>query len=187
MMVGSASNLGLALPVNYLFDGPDALLADHGVPFDRQRWAMRVNAATEADQKEVAEARANATRPAVVGAEIMGQGAVVAMVVRWSDFRPPNAHLSFTLSRSGSEICSPSGTASRWRRVTTGVNEQQGSRYLMWLERHGLTHDVYASPVHLGMAGCPDPSSVVGATLVLRNGAQHANQVVVGFGSGWGR
>jgi len=187
MMVGSASNLGLALPVNYLFDGPDALLADHKVQYDRDRWAARVGVATEADRQDVADARANAIRPGVVEAQIMGQGTVVALVVRLSESRPQDEHLKFTLSRSGSEICSPSAIASRWRRINTGNDGQQGSRYMMWLERHGLTRDVFASPVHLGMAGCPGPSSVMGATLILRNGAQHADQVVVRSGSerGW--
>jgi hypothetical protein len=38
------------------------------------------------------------------------------------------------------------------------------------------------------MAGCPDPTSVTGATLILRNGAQHADKVVVGTdGLEWGR
>jgi len=187
MMVGSASNLGLALPVNYLFDDPDALLADYDVPYDRPRWTARVNAAAEADRQEVAEARANVTRPGVVAAQITEQGVVVAMVVRMTESRPPDEHLRFSLSRSGSEICSPSGIASRWRRITRDTNERHESRYLMWLERHGLAHDVYASPVHLGMAGCPNPSSVAGATLIIPNGAQYADQVVVESGSQWGR
>lgn len=187
MMVGSASNLGLALPVNYLFDDPDALLAAYDVPYDRQRWAARVNAATEADRQEVAEARANAARPGVVAAQITGQGSVVVLVVRMAESLPRDEHLRFTLSRSGSNICSPSGIASRWRRVTRDISEQQGSRYLMWLDRHGLAHDVYASPVQLETAGCPGPSSIMGATLILSNGAQYADQVVVESELEWGR
>jgi len=188
MMVAEGTNLGLALPVNYLFDGPDALLAGLGVTYDAQRWAARTRAAAEADRQVVAEARANVSRPGVVGAQIMRTGEVMALVIRWSDSIPGQEHLRFALSRAGSEVCSPSGIASRWQRVGDGIDEQQGSRYLMWLDRHGLTHNVYASPVHLGMAGCPDPTSVMGATLILRNGAQHADQVVVGYEeSAWDR
>jgi S1-C subfamily serine protease len=188
MMVGEANNLGFALPVNYLFAGPDALLAGHGVAYDAQRWSARIRAAADADRQVVAEARANVSRPGVVGAQIMQTGAVMALVVRWSDSRPREEHLRFALSRAGSEVCSPSGIASHWQRIGDGSDEQQESRYMMWLDRHGLTHSVYASPVQLGMTGCPDPTTFMGATLTLRNGAQHANQVVVGSdGVGWGR
>ncbi len=187
MMVGEANNLGFALPVNYLFDGPDALLAEHDVAYDAQRWAARIKTALEADRQVVAETRANVSRPGVVGAQIMRTGAVMALVVRWSDSRPREEHLRFALNRAGSELCSPSGIASRWQRVGDAIDDQQGSRYMMWLDRHGLTHAVYASPVQLGMAGCPDPTSVMGSTLILRNGAQHADQVVVGSdASDWG-
>jgi hypothetical protein len=53
----------------------------------------------------------------------------------------------------------------------------------MWLERHALAHELYASPVHLGMAGCPEPAAIIGATLKLRNGAAQADQVVIESGS----
>jgi len=187
MMVGSASNLGLALPVNYVVDGIDAIFPDHDLTYDRQKWAERIEEAAEADRLDVSDFRANTNRSGVVAAQLVEQGAVVAFVIRMSGTRPNESHLAFSLTRSGTELCSPSGIASQWQRVTPALERGQNSRYLMWLERHGLAHETYASPVHLGMAGCPDPASIVGATLKLRNGATHIDQVIIEPGSMWGQ
>ncbi len=183
MMVGSASNLGLALPINYLVDGLDPIFTDQDLTYDRQKWAERIEGAAEADRIEVFEIRANANRFGVVGAQLVEQGAVVAFVIRMSGTRPNESHLAFSLTRSGTELCSPSGIASQWKRVTPALEGGRDSRYLMWLERHGMAHETYASAVHLGMAGCPDPASIVGATLKLRNGAAHIDQVIIEPGS----
>jgi S1-C subfamily serine protease len=187
MMVTSASNLGLALPVNYLVDGVNPVLSTAAADYDRQQWAARIDAAAEADRQEVAEARANANRTGVVGAQLVDRGEVVAVVVRMSKTRPNDSHVGFSLSRSGTVVCSPSGIASRWQRVTPGIDENRDPRYLMWLERHGLAQEIYVSPVRLGMTGCPDPASVIGATLTLRHGAAYADQVIIGSGQTWGR
>jgi serine protease Do len=186
MMVNSANNLGLALPINYLVDGLDPIIAGHDLTYDRQRWAERIEEAEEANRREVAEFRADTNRSGVVAAQLVEQGALVAFVIRMSDTRPNDSHLAFSLTRSGTELCSPSGIASQWRQVTPDLGGQD-SRYLMWLERNGLAHETYASAVHLGMTGCPDPASIVGATLKLRNGAANIDQVIIEPGSMWSR
>lgn len=186
MMVGQASNLGLALPVNYLADGPDALLANRPFDFDRDRWRERLQVAAEADRKMAAEARNNVSRPGLVAARFEGRGSVTALVVRWSDERPGDEHFSFDLSRGGAGLCSPTGDASRWRLISDGLEfEARGSRYMQWLERHHLARGVFASPVSLNMSGCPDPSSVIGSVLALRSGAPEADRVVIGADSRW--
>ena len=174
------------MPVNYVIAGPEPMLANYDAGYDLERWAARIQAAEEADRVDVAQFRTNANRTGVVGAQLGERGAVVALVIRMSDTRPNDSYLGFSLIRSGAEVCSPSGIASQWQRVTPGLDGEQSSRYLMWLERHGLAREIYASPVHLGMTGCPDPVSIVGATLKLRDGATNADQVVIGSDPMWG-
>jgi hypothetical protein len=50
---------------------------------------------------------------------------------------------------------------------------------LMWMDRNGLAHEVYAGQVQLQMQGCPSPPSVLGAVLVLKNASKMADRVTV--------
>jgi len=179
MMVGSTSGLGLALPVNYLVEGPDALLDSVAVEINRERWQARLSAAAGADRREIADLETEMRRPAVVGAFLEPPGAVVAIVVRWGSSPPGHERITFSLHGAGGSLCEPAGEVASWHRLTDRFRQETGSRYLMWLERNGLMREMYAGPVHLQMRGCPNPSAVVGATLKLEGGCRHADRVRV--------
>ena len=186
-MITSGSNLGLALPVNYLVDGLDPLFPGHDLTYDRQKWTERIEEAEEAEQQLVSEFRANTNRTGVAAAQLVHQGVVVAFVFRHTSTQPNESHLSFSVTQSGSVLCSPSGTASQWQRITPTGEGTQESRYLMWLERHGLANQTYASAVHLSVTGCPDPASIAGTTLKLQGGPANFDQVIIERRSGWVR
>ena len=117
MMVGSSDNLGLALPVNYLLEGVNAILPGFDVATDRLLWEQRVASATESDRKEVAEAKAELTRPGLIEASLRDPTGVVAVIARWSDSQPGGEHFEFTLETKANRTCAPSGEARRWRKT----------------------------------------------------------------------
>ncbi len=179
MRVGSSDNLGLALPLNYLLEGPDAMLPEDEVQIDGARWEARVQAAAESNRKEVTEARAELTHPGLMEVQLVGSAGVVAVVARWSNSRPSRENFEFELETPSGTSCSPSGGATRWERVPVGAERELGSRYVMWLEKHGLMRDMYISSFRLTMSGCPGPSSVAGATIRLKNGAPSADRATI--------
>jgi S1-C subfamily serine protease len=185
MQVEGTGNLGLALPVNYLVDGPASVLPGLALEYDTDRWRARLEAAAEGERKELAELRGQRQAASLAGAAVVRPGALVAVVVRWAESEPPSEQLSFSLAMSegGEPVCSPNGTVASWRPVPEGGRERHRSRYVRWLERSGLQGELYSGEVHLRMPGCPGPSRLVGAQLTLQGAAAGGERVSVEGGS----
>jgi serine protease Do len=179
MMVGSSSGLGLALPINYLLEEVPPFLTTEAPELDHEAWRERLAEAAEAERREIAELRTHLQKPGLVGAFLAPPGVVTAVVVQWSEFPPGLASFAFSLARRGQTLCLPMGEVQSWGRVEDAGAQVRDTRYFIWLERNGLTREAYAGVVPLRMDGCPDPSSVLGATLTLDGGDPTANRAVV--------
>jgi serine protease Do len=182
MMVGESSSIGLALPVNYLVAGNKALLATSGVEIDIAAWSACLRQAFKVDQEDVASFRSEMQKPAILAAALVPPGALVALVGRKADSNPVSRELlSFTLSRDGSQLCTPDGVVENWHQVPE-LEPEVGSRFLMWLERNSLVQEMYSAVVPLRMIGCPAPERIIGSQLTLEGGVSHANTVTVAPG-----
>jgi hypothetical protein len=173
---GLARNHRLVLPANYLVDGRSRVLLDHDMDFDPVRWRTRVRDAEMIDEQSVEVARANPSQAGLAGARCTQPNMVDAIVARWSPSDPSTQSFSFTLRRGDHVLCTKSGDAREWRRITEGGTPVTTSRYLMWLERHGLLDDVFVSTVRLDASDCGERSEILDAIMVLHNGQQYADR-----------
>lgn len=184
MMVGASDNIGLALPINYLIAGAQALLPTSETEIDRERWQARVRKAVADDRHEVEKVTSEFGHAGLIGAFHQQPYGLVATVARWSDNPPPEEHFAFELSNDGSTICLPSGNSGNWRSVQANPSEFFPPRYLMWLERNGLLRNMYTTSVRLDTDFCTVSGSIIGATLNLNGGSNSAHEVIVQRGPG---
>jgi serine protease Do len=178
LRVEDGDGLGLALPVNYLWEGGEPLLAAPRGVTRSAGWESMLRQAADADQRDAAEAREQLSRPGLVGA-YLSRGAVVALVVRQSALEPAAVNLDFHLEDGGTAICWPSGSASRWQRMGALGEEVVDAGTRAWLERHGMGVGVWAASVPLAWSGCPPAERTLGQLLVLRDGIAGADRAPV--------
>jgi serine protease Do len=175
MQVRGSSDLGFAVPLNYL-SAHSGLLGQREPWFDTAAWATRLTAAEEAEQAELEAVRSQLDRPLLVAASLVRPGAVVAVVLRASDRAPASESFELLLRVNEQPVCAPRGRAIEWQRWTPdGVGRD--SRQSRWLAKHGLAAQLWAAAVHLEMTGCPGPSQLMGAFLELDGAAESASVV----------
>jgi serine protease Do len=181
MMVAHSQGLGLALPVNYLYDLPGARLPLPVPPPDFGHWRSMLERVKKQDDLEVADARVSFTRPGLGGAAIGPTGAVFAIVVVRG--RPAGAvPFTFDLVQDGRTVCNPTAIVETWdfyKRQTAQTT--QDSRYLRWLQKNGLGNDILVGTAPLHMEGCPDPASLLGSELVLPGADSGVGRAVIGM------
>jgi serine protease Do len=178
LRVEDADGLGLALPVNYLWDGGEPLLAAPQGGGRSPGWETMVQQAVLADERDAAVAREQLSRPGLVGAFATQHGVVVT-VVRQSELAPPAVNLDFRLEREGTATCWPTGAAAGWQPVGDAGEPIVDPGTRSWLARHGMSVAVWATNVRLAWAGCPPPEASVGQTLVLVEGMPGAERAQV--------
>jgi serine protease Do len=172
--VGEQSGLGLALPVNYLYEGEQPLVSEPAA-VDRAAWQKIVSMADEDDQREVAEARESMQSAALAGVLLTSNLKVVAMVARHSTLEPYGEHFSFRLMRDGETLCSASGDAMGWRPAGSTSEATIGRHTRQWLRRNNLDSDVWVAAVPLDWTDCPTPRDSLGMEVVLvQPGAESA-------------
>jgi len=180
-MVAHGMGLGLALPVNYLYELPGVKLPMASPPPDFARWQAIQARAKRDEEREAEEARAAFSRPGLAGASVGPTGAVFAIVVARG--RPAGAlPFTFDLIRDGKTVCRPTAIVEGWdfyQKVAPQTT--QDSRYLRWLKKQGLTDDVFVGTAPLRMESCPSVPSVLGGELVLPGTDPVVGRAVIGM------
>lgn len=184
MAARNGVGLGLALPVNYLYEGARPLLGRRDeVLRDRDRWGQRVAAAVRDDRAAVERLRSSAGEIELAGVRLAPDRTVVAVVDQWSVARPDAARLTFELAEAARVHCRPSATFDDWRDLAAiGAASGYDRRTLLWLERHRLRHRVWVAGARLDMTGCPDPAAVASSELLLRRGGDEVTRVRISDG-----
>jgi serine protease Do len=181
MMVAHSQRLGLALPVNYLYDLPGSRLPLPVPPPDFGRWRSLLERVKNQDDRDVSDARLSFTRPGLGGAAIGPSGAVFAIIVVRG--RPAGAiPFTFDLVQDGRTVCNPTAIVETWDFYKKqSAQTTQDSRYLRWLQKNGLGNDILVGTAPLHMEGCPDPASVLGSELVLPGADFGIGRAVIGM------
>jgi hypothetical protein len=169
MVVGVGSNLGLALPINYLLDEPVL----RGVPgmasLDSSGWERVLKDAAEKNRLEIDDFKAHEGRIEILAATLSEHGGIRVIVTQWNRSRPEAVGLEFHLEDDETTLCRPTGTVDRWSgNVSRADLEEMDPRFVMWLERNRLVHELYLGHALLDMRGCPGPLRVLRSTLRLK-------------------
>jgi serine protease Do len=176
MMVSNARGLALALPVNYLYEW-GVRLPSPPPRFDL--WQSLLTRVKKLDERDVAQARDALKSPGLGGASIDPEGGVYAfLLVRG---QPAGARpFRFELVREGKVLCNPAGIVESWDLMKADRRDPtRDSRYLRWLEKNGLAVGIFVGTAPLRWEGCPDPSSALGAQLVLEDGDPGSSRAVI--------
>lgn len=169
--VAEADGLGFALPVNYLFEWP--LPAPD--TSDSDSWEQVLARVEEADLREVEKARGESSRPALVGLALIPGRGPAALVVRRSSVQPAPETMSFTFRKPDRILCNVSSGIMSWDRLGSRASSAS-SKYLLWLEKHGLGRDVYQAFAPLDLNGCPT-EDLNGAEILLEGGDERADRL----------
>jgi hypothetical protein len=178
MMVRNARGLGLALPINYLYERSPAELPLPIPPPDFSTWRALVQTVKREEEREIQSARTAFRKPGLSNAALSPDGQIYAIVIARG--MPGGATpLSFTLLVEGRTMCQPSGIVESWDLLAHRREEPGGDpRYARWLEKAGLS-DISVGSALLHLDGCPDPAALVNAELLLRDADPAYNRTVV--------
>jgi S1-C subfamily serine protease len=178
MMVRNARGLGLALPINYLYERSPAELPLPIPPPDFSTWRALVQTVKREEQREIESARSAFRKPGLTNAALSPDGRIHAIVIARGI--PAGATpLSFTLLVEGRTVCQPSGMVESWDLLARRREEPGGDpRYARWLEKAGLA-DISVGSALLHLDGCPDPAALSNAELLLRDADPAYNRTVV--------
>lgn len=177
-------DLGLAVPVNYLFSGDDPLLSVDRAAEEESRWQALVTEVSNGERAALNEMVRGSARPALLHARRIRAGAVEVIVARVAPSNPAPERLEFRLFSDAGAACALFGEISWWRPVEERRDLVDGSRYLSWLERHGLLPKVFVGRSLLNTQGC-EAGLVVGSSVVLERGFAGADRSAVRVGGLW--
>lgn len=178
MAVTDSSGLGLALPINYAYEGYAG-----GRPFvprpegtgDRSRWTALLARVADEDRQAVARQSHGSTHPGLVKAAFVPGVGIVALVGRFATSAPGLESFDFKVE----DMCTGRGSVQTWRQVEM-KKDAADSRYVQWLERHGLLQKLYAGPATLELTECPPLEAMIGGVLQLEGAEENATRALIG-------
>lgn len=178
MKVLGAEGLGLAVPVNYLFDGERALAPELAAAAPSDGWKAflsKVDKADEEERKKVADAF---KRPGLIFAKAQrNKGAVAILLIR-ANGTPHAIDASFKIRLDGKEQCQDVRRVGQWEPLDELRETNAGSsRWVRWLRQNGLSKGLYVGVAQLE-ARCfrGDPS---GGTILLEGADDGAASIAL--------
>ncbi|MBI4820510.1 MAG: trypsin-like peptidase domain-containing protein [Deltaproteobacteria bacterium] len=174
MAVRDATGLSLALPINFLFDAPEAIGADLAPSFDRTAWAQLLNRAKEKDEADVNEIKSVGSDPILLRAG-GSFGSVMALVGVRSESQP-TVKLEFELRRSGAAVCSAIAPAVEWQRAGEA---SKSSREFTWMEKNSITAGMFIGFATVVFRNC-QTKDLADASLMLVNTRAKRNEMPLG-------
>lgn len=179
MMAFGSRGLALALPINYAYEGDGRLLPPPAAGSGGERWQSVLARVKRADLAEVRAAASASSRPGLSSAAVTPEGDVVAVLLS-RGWRANGLTFRFSLRRNGAELCSPRGVVESWEsRGTTRLNPSADDRYFRWLEKNGITREVWMGIASLRWESCPAAVSSLGAELALLDGDARADRAIL--------
>lgn len=174
--VNGAEGLGIALPINYTYEGNPPLLSKPAPRPDSQKWRALLARVEEEERTAVQDISVAATKPILVGySPRYKEGIIHVSVARLSGDEPVAENLLFTFRKPGRMLCGVPTSIERWARVgrTELANNPRASR---WLTDNGIALDVYRGIAEVPLRRCP-LDDLRGATLVLEGAEEGSDRV----------
>jgi serine protease Do len=175
--VTDADGMGLALPVNYLYEGNPSFLPALGQAPQSRAWRKALADIEEENRREVERFKRKGSRPVLVALSVAsGQG--VAQVLRLSDNLPRDETLSFTFRKQGTFLCRVSSRVTWYPYANVDDLVVSNSLYVLWLKRNKLGDRIYAAGAALGLQDCPI-RDLPGSEMILDGGDEHADRILL--------
>jgi serine protease Do len=176
--VDGAEGLGLAVPINYTYEGDPPLLAKPDPRPDSKAWSTLLARIRDEDRRAAEDVTMAARRPVLVGA--MGtprREEILVSVARLSDAEPAAESLFFTFRKPSRMLCSVTAPVERWSkagRSSLGDNP----RLARWLADKGVSLDVYQGIAAMNLKECP-LDELSGSEMVLEGAPEGVDRIQV--------
>lgn len=184
MTVGETTGLGLALPVNYLYEAePPYLPRPPGA--DSAVWRERLARAAAEDRRAASEITEIYEQPVLAQALMypthQGPAGVTALVVRRFPGVPSSEkyYFSFHERRGDRLLCSALGEATQWRPLRLEEIDGLDERTHEWASGHGVLQELHVGEVQVQLDRCPDARELVGSELWLEDGDAETQRIEV--------
>lgn len=153
MMMKDSNGLGLALPINYAFDGPTAMLPPpEGL--DLTRWQAVVAKLKESDLEDAAAAGETLGKTGLVGALLKPNGGLVAVLMVRSSQPPSPAPVQLELDNGEAGKCEGAGFPVKWSPLKGATDHRLPDKRLgEWLKKHALNNNLWVG-VQEATLGC---------------------------------
>ncbi|MDQ3262895.1 MAG: trypsin-like peptidase domain-containing protein [Myxococcota bacterium] len=153
MMMKDSNGLGLALPINYAFDGPTAMLPlPEGL--DLTRWQAMVARLQESDQQDAVAAGETLGKIGLVGALLKPNGGLVAVLMVRSQQQPSPSPVQLELDNGEAGKCEGAGFPVKWSPLKGATDHRLPDKRLgAWLKKHALNNNLWVG-VQEATLGC---------------------------------
>ncbi|MFP5288631.1 MAG: S1C family serine protease, partial [Thermoanaerobaculia bacterium] len=176
--VEGAEGLGLAMPINYTYEGSPALLARPEPRPDSKAWDNLLAKVREEDRRAAEDVSLAARRPVLVAA--MGtprREEILVSVARLSDAEPAPESLFFTFRKPRRMLCSVTAPVERWSKAGRS-SLGDDPRLARWLEDKGVSLDVYQGFAAMNLKECP-LDELSGSEMVLEGAPEDVDRIQV--------
>lgn len=174
--VNGAEGLGIALPINYAYEGDPPLLPKPTPRPDSRTWRALLDQVQEEEREAVQEISVATMKPVLIG--VMGgrqRGELLATIARISDREPVPENFLFTFRKPGRMICGVPTSIEQWTPVgRTDLSEHP--RIARWLNDNGISQDVYVGQAPVSVLRCPK-DELRGSVMVLEGADEGTDRV----------
>lgn len=168
-----AEGIALALPINYAWAGDNPMIeapAAGSAGFDAQVARARQEDAALANEVGSAE-----LRPLLMGIGMNSYRQYMARILLPARGQPYYTEYHFRIWKGEDEACSLTASVNEWTPVEAPAVMRANPRLQAWLDRHGLSAQLYAGEAALRLDLC---SLEPGMELELRGGEPEASRLV---------
>jgi serine protease Do len=174
--VDEAEGLGIALPVNYAYEGDSPLLPKPAPAPDSRSWEALLARVQEEDRKTAETVSVEVTKPILVSyTPLYAKGEIRVTVGRISESEPVPENFLFTFRKPGRMLCGVPTSVERWAVIgqTDLARNPQISR---WLTENRIAQNLYLGIAQVSLRRCP-MDDLEGATLVLEGAGEGTDRV----------
>lgn len=174
--VDGAEGLGIALPVNYAYEGDSPLLPKPRPAPDSRTWEALLARIQEENRKTAETVSVEVTKPILVSyTPLYAKGEIRVTVGRISDHEPVPENFLFTFRKPGRMLCGVPTSVERWAVIgrTDLARNPQISR---WLIENRIAQTLYLGIAQVPLRRC-SMDDLRGATLVLEGAGEGTDRV----------
>lgn len=173
--VNGAEGLGIALPINYAYEGDPPLLPKPNPRPDSRTWRALLDRVEEEEREAVQEISVATMKPVLVAVTARQKGELLVTVARISDREPVPENFLFTFRKPGRMLCGVPTSIERWG--LAGRTELSGHpRIGRWLRDNGISQDVYVGVAPVSLRRCPE-GELRGSVMVLEGADEGSDRV----------
>ncbi|HSF39086.1 MAG TPA: trypsin-like peptidase domain-containing protein [Thermoanaerobaculia bacterium] len=173
--VNGAEGLGIALPINYAYEGDPPLLPKPTPRPDSKTWRARLDRVQQEERETALEISTATMKPVLVGAAIRQKGEILATIARISDREPVPENFLFTFRKPGRMLCGVPTSVERWG-LAGRTEVSANPRIAHWLEDNNISQDVYVGVAEVSLRRCSE-DELRGAVMVLEGADEGSDRV----------